>query len=72
MAQGFNYPLLSDVDHAVGKAYGAERDPDDKFPAFARRLTFLIRPDGTIAKVYTVTDVESHPDEVLEDIRALS
>jgi peroxiredoxin len=35
-------------------------------------MTFLIAPDGTIAKVYEVTDVATHPDDVLADIRALA
>ena len=56
----------------MGRAYGTERDADDKFPDFPRRITFLIRPDGSVAKVYTVTDVEAHPDEVLADIRGMS
>jgi peroxiredoxin len=63
---------LCDVDRAVGKAYGVERGPDEKFPEYPKRMTFLIAPDGTIAKVYEVTDVATHPDDVLADIRALA
>jgi peroxiredoxin len=64
--------LLCDVDRAVGRAYGVERAPDEQYPDFPKRITFLIAPDGTVAKVYEVTDVGAHPDEVLADIRALA
>lgn len=35
-----------------------------------KRLTFLIAPDGTVAKTYEVTDVAGHPAQVLADIEA--
>jgi peroxiredoxin Q/BCP len=69
---GFGFSLLCDVDRAVGRLYGAERDPDDKYPDYPRRITFLIDPSGTVAKVYEVTDPGAHPDEVLADLRALA
>ena len=70
--QGFPYRLLSDVDHAVGEAYGAARPPDHDWAAVARRLTFLIDPDGVVRKVYDVKDFGGHPDEVLTDLKQLS
>jgi len=54
----------------VGGAYGAAKSPDEQSPDFAPRVTFLIDPEGSVAKTYTVTDVRSHPEEVLADIRA--
>lgn len=68
----FPYSLLCDVDRAVGHAYGIERPADDSYPDFPRRVTFLIDPDGTVAKVYEVTDAGAHPDEVLADLRVLT
>lgn len=62
--------MLSDVDHAVGRQYGAEKGPDEQWPDFPKRVTFLIDPDGKVAKVYEVTDVAAHPDEVLADIQS--
>jgi len=59
------------VDHAVGEAYGTARPPDDDWAAVARRLTFLIDPDGTVRKVYDVKDFGGHPDEVLADLKRL-
>jgi peroxiredoxin len=38
---------------------------------FAKRLSFLIDPEGVIAKSYEVSDVAAHPSEVLADIREL-
>lgn len=35
-------------------------------------MTFLIDGDGTIAKIYEVTDAGAHPGEVLDDLRALA
>jgi peroxiredoxin len=35
-----------------------------------RRITYLIDPQGRIARAYEVTDVRTHPDEVLADLRA--
>lgn len=48
------------------------REPGEDYPDFPRRRTFLIRPDATIAKVYDVTDVKTHPQQVLDDLRALA
>jgi len=33
-------------------------------------VSFLIDPEGNVAKVYAVTDVASHPTTVLEDLLA--
>lgn len=69
--QSFGFPLLSDVDREVGRAYGVVKAPEESFAEYARRMTFLIRPDGTLAKVYEVTDPGAHPEEVLADLRQL-
>lgn len=37
---------------------------------YPQRRTFLIDPEGIIRKVYDVSDVSSHPGQVLADIRA--
>jgi peroxiredoxin len=55
----------------VGESYGAKKGPDEQWADFAKRLSFLIDPDGRIAKTYEVTDVAAHPEQVLEDIRTL-
>lgn len=69
---GFPYRLLSDADREVGAAYETLREEGHPYRAVPRRLTYLIDPDGVIARSYAVKDVEVHPDEVLADLRQLA
>ena len=55
----------------MGAAYEAKTDPDEQYPDFPRRITYLIDPAGTIKRAYQVTDVREHPNEVLDDLKAL-
>jgi len=71
-AQEFGFPLLSDVDRAVGTRYEVMRDDDDQYVAFPRRLSYLIDPEGVIRRSYLVSDVAGHADEVLRDLSALA
>ena len=70
-AQSFSYPLLSDVDKAVGAQYQTVRDPQHKFANFPERHSYLIDPSGIIRKAYEVTDLAGHADEVLKDLAPL-
>jgi peroxiredoxin len=47
------------------------RDPADRTAGVARRITYLIDPQGKIAAAYEVGDIGAHPDEVLADLRAI-
>lgn len=69
--QRFGFPLLSDVDRSVGKAYGVARPDGDQYAAFPARVSFLIDADGVVRRVYTVTDVQGHADEVLADLASM-
>ncbi len=69
--EGFPYRLLSDADRKVGTTYGVLRAPDDPYPDFALRFSFLIDPAGVVRKVYEVTDRDAHAGEVLADLRQL-
>ena len=72
-AQSFPFPLLSDVDRAVADLYGSRRPPEDPLaPHVPRRATFLIDPQGVVRKIYEVTDVAGHAQEVLADLKALT
>ncbi|MES4792729.1 MAG: hypothetical protein C4321_06830 [Chloroflexota bacterium] len=71
-AQGFGFRLLCDTDRSVGEAYGAKKGPDEQFADFPRRITYLIDPTGVIRRVWEVTDVKAHPDEVLAALRELA
>lgn len=66
------FPLLADVEKAVVKLYnvwGSKRFLGRSFLG-TKRISFLIRPDGRIAKIYDKVKPRSHPDEVLRDIAA--
>ena len=61
----FPYDLLCDVDKSVAVAYGAAADASASSPA---RISYLIDPNGKIAKVYGNVSPAEHPDKVLGDI----
>jgi thioredoxin-dependent peroxiredoxin len=61
----FPFPLLCDTDRAIGMAYGA---CDDSKAEYARRISYLIAPDGTIAVAYGAVKPAAHPAEVLEHL----
>jgi peroxiredoxin Q/BCP len=56
------FTLLADKDQAVITAYGA------KGTLGTKRISYLIAPDGTIAKAYPKVDPATHADEVLKDV----
>ena len=60
------FTLLADNNQKVITAYGA------KGGLFTKRISYLIAPDGTIAKAYGKVDPATHADEVLKDVEALS
>lgn len=64
------FPLLADHDGDVARRYGAYAD---WFVArFARRYTFLIDPQGKIAKTYLKVDTSKHSGEIIADLKQLS
>ena len=64
------FTLLADVNSETAKAYGVLRDY--KLLKLASRQSFLVDPDGKIAKHYADVDPDTHTDEVLADIKTLS
>jgi peroxiredoxin len=62
--------LLSDWDEQVGVAYEV-REPGTEKVKFAKRLAYLIDPDGIIRKSYEVGDVNTFAGDVLADLRPL-
>ena len=61
------FPLLADHTGTIAKAYGAAGG----FLGFDHRYTFLIDPQGKIAKRYLDVDPDRHSKQVLEDIKKL-
>ena len=66
----FSFKLLADPDHKVVDAYGVPVRGAGPMK-FANRDTFLINPEGKVAKVWTDVKVANHSDEVLAEIAAL-
>jgi len=62
-----NFPLLTDRDGRAAEALGILRDNGE----VANRVTFLLGPDGNVAKVYPEVSPETHADEILEDAQSL-
>ena len=61
---------MSDVDRAVGTKYEVARAPDEQYPEYPMRHSYLIDPDGRIHRRYEVTDVASHAADVIADLEA--
>src|SRR5277367_2194201 len=61
--EGLNFKLLADRDGKVSDAYGSLTNLG--VVKFAKRNSFLIDPNGNIAKSYTSVDPVKHSDEVL-------
>ena len=68
--EGLDFKLLSDADQAVSKEYGVLGKYGDQ--TYAMRNTFLISPDGKIAKVFPDVKPQKHSEEVLASIKELS
>ena len=67
------FPLLADENHAVAEAYGAwgEKSMYGKTYDGILRTTFVIGPDGKIARVFEKVKPKGHAAEVLEAVREL-
>lgn len=65
---GLPFTLLADEDHAAAEAYGSwvEKQNDGRTYWGTARRTFLIDPDGRIARVWPKVKPEGHADEVLQ------
>jgi thioredoxin-dependent peroxiredoxin len=67
--EGLNFKLLADTGHTVTKAYGSLTNFG--VAKFASRHTFLIDPNGKIAKVYTSVDPSHHSAELLDQLNQM-
>ena len=63
------FVLLADPGKETSKAYGVLKNY--MLIKVASRQSFIIDPDGMIAKHYGKVDPDTHTDEVLADIQAL-
>jgi thioredoxin-dependent peroxiredoxin len=69
--QGLNFSLLADEDHKVADAYGvwAEKSMYGKTYFGNERTTFVIGPDGVVAKVLRKVKPAEHDELVLSALR---
>src|SRR5437660_5814285 len=67
--EGLNFKLLADPDAKVSTDYGSVMDY--KGQKLAARNTFIINPNGDIAKVYTGVKPAEHSEQVLKDLAEL-
>ena len=63
------FPLLADADRTVATEYGVLGSMMGKH--YAKRTTFLIDPQGRIAKVYVDVDPKANSGHVLSDLATL-
>ena len=74
---GLPFTLLADEEHAVAEAYGSwvEKQNYGKTYMGTARTTFLVDPDGRIARVWPKVKPEGHAAEVLaalDELQAVS
>jgi peroxiredoxin Q/BCP len=69
-----DFTLLADTDHAVAEKYGAwvEKSMYGKKYMGVQRATFIIDPDGKIAKAFPKVSPKKHDDLVLKALAELT
>jgi thioredoxin-dependent peroxiredoxin len=65
-----NFPILSDPEHEVIKAYGAW-GISIKTPLGTHRDTVIVDPEGQTVKEYRGVDPATHAGEIIADLKAL-
>jgi len=63
-AESLPFRLLSDTDRKLAMAVGAA---DSDSAGFARRISYLVGPDGKVRKAYDDVDPSGHAAQVLAD-----
>ncbi|MBX3199875.1 MAG: peroxiredoxin [Labilithrix sp.] len=61
---GLPFPLISDVNGSIARAYGVPVDF-----GLAERRTYVIGPDGSLEKIYQNVDVVTHVVTLLSDVQ---
>jgi peroxiredoxin Q/BCP len=69
-----DFTLLADADHAVAERYGTwvEKSMYGKKYMGVQRATFIIGPDGKVAKVFPKVSPKTHDDVVLGALAELA
>lgn len=64
---GLTFPMLPDPDKAIIDTWGVRK----VLGVTAQRSTFLIDPEGRIARVWPKVTLEGHADDVVAAIREI-
>jgi peroxiredoxin Q/BCP len=64
------FPLLADHEGKLAERYGALTNLG--LIKIAKRYTFLIDPQGNIAKTYLNVDTSRHSQEIIDDLKQLT
>jgi peroxiredoxin Q/BCP len=62
------FALLTDTENKLIKELGIANANGSA----AQRITFIVNPEGKIAKIYTKVTPKDHPAEVLKDVEAMT
>jgi peroxiredoxin Q/BCP len=67
---GLPYAFVPDTDHAIAEAYGVWKEKKNYGKTYMgiERTTFVIAPDGKIAKIYPKVKVAGHAEKVLSEL----
>ena len=67
-----NFPILSDAGHAVADMYGTwgARESAGRTVDGTHRMTFLVDPEGRVARIWEKVTPAGHAAEVLAEIAA--
>jgi peroxiredoxin Q/BCP len=70
---GLTFPLLADADHDVAEKYGVWQQKSRYGRNYMGivRTTYLIGPDGKVARRWDNVKVDGHAEEVLEATKGL-
>ena len=67
--EGLNFKLLADNDHKVSAAYGSLTNLG--LAKFSSRHTFIVDPEGKVARAFTSVNPGRHSEEVLAALAQL-
>jgi thioredoxin-dependent peroxiredoxin len=66
---GLPFPLLADTEGTAADAYGVKTERFGM--TLAKRETFLIDPEGNIARHYANVDPDTHSKQIIADLKEL-
>jgi peroxiredoxin Q/BCP len=69
-----NFTILSDTEHKTIEAYGSWKETNilGVTKGSIKRNTYLISPDGMIAKEYVGVNPVTHASQIIKDLQELS